>query len=66
MVSFRNEEDFLQYINNDTNLQRLLAGVVFKGDFRGGSFPDDVNVTLRFHSDPVNVPPGDESAFTGM
>jgi len=64
VLPFRSEDGFLTYVKNDTSLD-VLAGVIFRGNFRD-SFPDDVEITLRFRPDPVNVPPGQGSPFTGM
>jgi len=64
VTSFSTEESFLTHATNSGSAQ-VLAGVIFDGDFRS-SFPNNVTITLRFRPDPVNVRPGEGSAFTGM
>uniref|UniRef100_H2Z850 ABC transporter domain-containing protein n=1 Tax=Ciona savignyi TaxID=51511 RepID=H2Z850_CIOSA len=55
-----------EWVVNDTNLKKTLAGVVFTGDFTNNKFPNDVKITFRFHSDPISSSAKDDARFTGI
>jgi len=59
----------LDYVANDTNLKKTLAGVIF-GDGKANesldNIPSDLRVTLRFHSDPITAPVQSSSLFSGL
>lgn len=60
-ISFADEAAFDEYVANDTNLAKTLGGVIFSKFANKTEF----SYLIRLHSDPLNVNPADNPAFTG-
>nr|CAB3219610.1 ATP-binding cassette sub-family A member 3-like [Phallusia mammillata] len=52
---FSSEQTFLDFAENETNLNTVLACAIFDGDFSNTSITSDkLKLTLRFQADPLN------------